>query len=276
MIERIFLISAFLLVLTAPQLSIAQMGGCRSCNGNGNDTRIAGHIKQADLLHSQFKSREAAVELQKVLRLEPQNLEALAKLSRAHIDIGDSIPESQADWKERKIREYRKAENFARRAINADPNSTWGHFYLAASLGTMAGVSPVKKQIAMAEEIRSHAEKAIALNPSNGFAYHVYGVWHRRMAELDGMSRMFVTVLYGRSLPGGSLEESVKFLEKAVAINPDVIVSRLELARSHVAMEEWSAARTLLESIAELPVKFSDDGKHKQKAQELLEDIKNR
>ncbi|MDH3442357.1 MAG: hypothetical protein OEN50_00400 [Deltaproteobacteria bacterium] len=216
------------------------------------------------------------MELQKVLRLEPQNLEALAKLSRAHIDIGDSIPESQADWKERKIREYRKAENFARRAINADPNSTWGHFYLAASLGTMAGVSPVKKQIAMAEEIRSHAEKAIALNPSNGFAYHVYGVWHRRMAELDGMSRMFVTVLYGRSLPGGSLEESVKFLEKAVAINPDVIVSRLELARSHVAMEEWSAARTLLESIAELPVKFSDDGKHKQKAQELLEDIKNR
>ncbi len=247
---------------------------CPNCESRV--TEIAGLIKKADFLYSQFKPREAAVLLEKVLRLEPNNLEALAKLSRAHIDIGDSIPETHADWKELKIREYRKAENFARRAINADPNSTWGHFYLAASLGTMAGVSTVEKQIEMADEIRSHAERAIALDPGNGFAYHVYGVWHRRMAELGRMSRMLVTVLYGRSLPGGSLEKSVELLKKAVAINPDVIVSRLELGRSHAAREEWSAARKMLRSIAELPARFSDDAKHKQTALKLLEDIKER
>ena len=216
------------------------------------------------------------MELQKVLRLDPRNHEALARLSRAHIDIGDSIPESQADWQERKIREYRSAENYARRAIEADPESTWGYFYLAASLGTRAGVSPVEKQVEMAEEIRRAVEKAIALDPQNGFAYHVYGVWHRRMAEIGAMSRVFASILYGRSLPGGSLEESVEFLKKAVSLNPSVIVSRLELARTHVARHEWAAARAQLNAVAQLPVKFSDDAKHKRHALELQEEIKDR
>jgi FimV-like protein len=55
-----------------------------------------------------------------------------------------------------------------------------------------------------------------------------------------------------------------------------VIVSRLELARSYAAMEEWSLARELLKSIAKMPNKFSDDPKQKRKAEELLEKIDNR
>jgi hypothetical protein len=48
------------------------------------------------------------------------------------------------------------------------------------------------------------------------------------------------------------------------------------LARSHAAKSEWSEARALLRSIAELPVQFSDDAKHKQQAMQLLEEIKDR
>ena len=245
------------------------------CSSNG-DADIAQLHKSAERLYALFKPQEAAGELQKIIQLDGQNVEALAKLSRAHIDIGDMIPESSQGAQERKLKEYRKAEEYARKAIKVDPKSTWGHFYVAASLGSMAILSPVGKQIDIAGEIRGAIEKAIALDPQNGFAYHVYGVWHRKMAEIGKTSRMFASVVYGRSIPAGSLEKSIDYLKKAVTLNPTVIASRLELARSYMAVENWSLARTSLLSVRELPNQFSDDTKHKQKAEQLLAEIKER
>jgi hypothetical protein len=142
--------------------------------------------------------------------------------------------------------------------------------------GSIAVGSPVSTQVDLAPEIRDEVEKAIALDAKNGSAHHVYGVWHRKVTEIGGASRMFASMFYGKSLPKGSLEKSIEFLKKAVALNPTVIVSRLELARSYAAKSEWPAASALLKSIPELPAQFSDDAKHKQKAAQLLEEIKER
>lgn len=258
------------------QGGLSQTGrvGCPNCPND--DSPVSGSLQKADELYAAFKPKEALPELLKVLELEPQNSEALSKIARVYIDFGDAIPESTADWEARRLKQYQIAEQFARKAVKADPNVVWGHFYIAASLGSMATVSPVSRQIDMAAEIRSAIEKAIALDPQNGFAYHVYGVWHRKMAEIGKMSRMFASVIYGRSIPTGSLEKSIEYLNKAVALNPTVIASRLELARSYVAVENWSAARGLLTSIRKLPIQFSDDAKHKQNAAQLLEEIKKR
>jgi tetratricopeptide (TPR) repeat protein len=274
MVERFSFLVVTLMILAASSFSAAQMEGCLNCKAQSAE--VTQLIKQADRLHAEFKPKEGAAELHKVLRLEPSNVEALAKLSRAYIDMGDSIPESSPEWRERRMREYRQAESYARQAIKADADSTWGYFYVAASLGTMAGLLPVARQIEMAEEIRSATEKAIALDPQNGFAYHIYGVWHRRMAEIGETQRVVASLWYGRAPPKGDLEKSVEFLKKAVSLNPHIIVSRLELARSLAAKEEWSAARAQLKFVADLPVKHSDDGQHKQKGQELFEEIKNR
>jgi tetratricopeptide (TPR) repeat protein len=248
--------------------------GCPNC---ANDSLpISQSLQRADQLYAALKPKAALVELLKVLELDSQNAEALSKIARVYIDFGDVIPESTPDWEAKRLKQYQIAEQYARRAVKADPSVTWGHFYVAASLGSMATVSPVAKQIDMAGEIRSAIEKAIAVDPQNGFAYHVYGVWHRKMAEIGKMSRMFASVLYGRSIPAGSMEKSIDYLNKAIALNPTVIVSRLELARTYVAVENWSLARNFLTSIRGLPIQFSDDAKHKQKAEQLLEEIKDR
>jgi tetratricopeptide (TPR) repeat protein len=233
-------------------------------------------LQKADELYAAFKPKEALPELLKVLDLEPQNAEALSKLARVYIDFGDAIPENIPDWEPKRLKQYQIAEQYARKAVKADPNVVWGHFYIAASLGSMAAVSPVAKQIDMAAEIRSAIEKAITLDPQNGFAYHVYGVWHRKMAEIGKMSRVFASVIYRRSIPTGSMEKSIEYLNKAVALNPTVIASRLELARSYVAVENWASARSFLTSIGGLPIQFSDDAKHKQRAEQLLAEIKER
>jgi tetratricopeptide (TPR) repeat protein len=249
-------------------------GGCLQCRNDS--VEIAQLHKNADRLYAQFKPKEAANELLKIVRLDAQNFEALIKLSRAYIDLGDMIPESISDWKERRLKDYQTAEDYARRAIKANPNSTWGYFYLGASLGLTAVVSPVARQVELAEEIRAALEKSLALDPNNGFAYHAYGVWHRKISEIGKMSRVLASVLYGRSLPQGSMEKSVEYLKKAIALNPTVIISRLELANTYMGMEDFQAARTMLSSIRNLPIQFSDDAKHKQKAEELLEEVASR
>jgi tetratricopeptide (TPR) repeat protein len=233
-------------------------------------------LQNAERLYAQFKPKEAAAELQKILQVDPRDFEATTKLSRAYLDIGDMIPESSADWREKRMKEYRKAEEYARQAINLDPNSTWGHFYVAASLGSMALVSSTSTQIDLAAEIRSALDKAIALDPKNGFAYHVYGIWHRKMAEIGKASRLLASVVFGRSPPSGNLETSIEYLKKAVAFNPHVIASRLELAKSYMAVGNWPMARSSLAAVRELPIKFSDDAKHKRHAAQMLEDMKER
>jgi tetratricopeptide (TPR) repeat protein len=248
--------------------------GCPDC-ANDNSP-VSWSLQRADELYAAFKPKEALPELLKVLDLEPQNAEALSKIARVYIDFGDAIPEHTPDWEAKRLKQYQIAEQYARKAVKADPSVVWGHFYIAASLGSMATVSPVAKQIDMAGEIRSAIEKAIALDPQNGFAYHVYGVWHRKMAEIGKMSRMLASVIYGRSIPTGTMEKSIEYLNKAVALNPTVIASRLELARSYTAVENWSSARAFLTSIRGLPIQFSDDAKHKQKAELLLAEIKER
>ena len=248
--------------------------GCPECVNDGSP--IARSLQRVDELYGSFKAREAQRELLKVLQLDPQNAEALSKLARVHIDFGDMIAESSPDWQEKRLAEYRTAEEYARKAVKANPKSTWGHFYVAASLGNIAAVSPVAKQIDLADEIRGSIEKAIALDPQNGFAYHAYGVWHRKLAEIGQMRRMLAAVFYSSSLPQGSFTKSVDYLKKAVALNPTVIISRLELARSYVAVENWLQARNLLQLVRDLPIQFSDDPQHKQKAKQLLEEIKGR
>jgi tetratricopeptide (TPR) repeat protein len=243
-------------------------------NKPGGD--IAQLHKNAERWYFQFKPKDAAAELQKILQADGRNFEALIKLSRAYIDIGDAIAENGSNWQERKLKEYSAAEEYARKALKLDPNSTWSYFWVAASVGSVAGVAPVAKQVELSAEIRDAVEKSLALDPKNGAAYHLYGVWQRKVAEIGGASRMFASLFFAKSVPQGSVEKSIEYLKKAVALNPAYIASRLELARSQVAKKEWPAARALLKSIPEIPVQYSEDTKHKREAEELLDEIRER
>ncbi len=127
--------------------------GCSQCRNDGSE--VSQLLQKADVLYAVFKQKEAFNELLKALQLDPQNHEALSKMSRVYIDFGDMIPESGADWQEKKLKQFLIAEEYARRAVKADPNGTWGHFYVAASLGKIAMQSSIPKQIDLAREIRS-------------------------------------------------------------------------------------------------------------------------
>jgi FimV-like protein len=90
------------------------------------------------------------------------------------------------------------------------------------------------------------------------------------------MKRLLASTFLGRSIPEGSMEKSVEYLKKAISFNPRVILHHLELAKTYIAIGEWQPARSLLKTVQELPIQFSDDAAHKKEAQQLSEEIKNR
>jgi FimV-like protein len=245
--------------------------GCPACQRDGSE--VAQLLQKADVLYAGFKTAEALKDLLKILQINPQHHEALCKTARAYIDLGDLISEFTPGWQEKRLKQYSVAEEYGRRAVKSDPNSTWGHFYVAAALGKIAMLSPIPKQIDLSNEIKDQVEKALTLDPGNGFAYHVYGVWQRRVAEIGQMSRMVASVLLWRTVPKGSFEKSEEYFNKAIALNPKVIVHRLELAKTYIAWGKWQQARAPLKSLLELPVQVSDDPLHKKEAQQLLQEI---
>ncbi len=246
--------------------------GCPRCAEDGSENSRL--LQKADALYSDFKPKEALRELLKIPDGDPAHHEALSKISRIYIDFGDMIPEP--DGREKRLGQYRMAEQYARRAMKADPASTWGHFYVAVSLGKIATESSISKQIDLAQEIQTEVEKAIRLDPQNGYAYHIYGVWHRRVAEIGQAKRLLTSVFLRRSIPKGNMGKSVEYLTKAVSLNSTVIVHRLELAKTHMAVGNSELARSSLKAVQQLPIQLSDDPIHKKEAEQLLLEIKAR
>jgi len=257
----------------AAQHSIGRVG-CPHCVNDGSE--VSNLLQQADSLYAAFKTHEALQTLNRVLQLDPDNFEALAKSSRGHVDLGDLILEGELDARERKLKEYRAAEEYARKAMKIDPQSTWGHFYVAASLGKIASQSPVSKQIDLSAEIRAEAEKALAADPQNGFAYHLLGIWHRKMAEVGHTSRVLASTFLWRSVPKGDLNTSVDLFKKAITLNPNLVSVHLELAKTYIALGKYDLARASLKTSLAQPIQFSDDPNHKKEAEKLLKEISDR
>src|ERR1043166_7643402 len=79
----------------------AEHGVPECCGTQGPEIKQL--FKNADRLYAQFKPKESAVELRKILQVDPANSEAMIKLCRAHIDMGDMVPDSGQRSEERRV-----------------------------------------------------------------------------------------------------------------------------------------------------------------------------
>jgi tetratricopeptide (TPR) repeat protein len=235
----------------------------------------AGHIRSGDDAYAQFDDQKALEHYLEALKLEPQNYEALWKASRAYVDIADLIPATDKDVKQRQMKLYSEGTAYAKKAVAANPNDTWGHFQVAAALGKKLLLLGKKEQIDGSKQIRAEIDKAIELDPGNDLAYHALGRWHRRMAEIGGAKRFFGSLLYG-SIPKGSFAESEKNLKKAVEMKPEYVNHHLELGRTYVSLEKYDLAAEEFQKAIDLPKTTSKDDVLKADAQAELTKIKNR
>jgi tetratricopeptide (TPR) repeat protein len=233
----------------------------------------ADHILAGDQFFSQFDDQKALDEYLAAVQLEPGNYEALWKTARGIVDLSDLITGKDDKSMEKRKKMYDDAVTYAKKAVTANPNDTWGHFMMSSTLGNKALLMGTKDQISASKQIKAEIEKAIELDGKNDLAYHALGRWQRRMAEIGGAKRFFGGIIYG-SIPKGSNAEAEKAFLKAIEIQPNYVNHHIELARTYVSMKKFDKAVAEYQKTLDLPISTSKDKDLKQEAATEIEKAK--
>lgn len=202
-----------------------------------------------------------------VLQVNPQNYFALWKASELCSRIGNRQP-----TRNEKIAYFSKGRQYAEQAIKVNPQQADGYYALSVALGKQAMLLPVKEKVQTAKAIRSNAEKAIALNPQHGRAWHVLGKWHYEVHNLNMMEKAAVKMIFG-GLPAASIEQSIKAYEKARVLEPDFALNYLELAKAYIKNNQKKQAVLLLKKLPSMTDKTADDQRIKAEGKALLNQL---
>jgi tetratricopeptide (TPR) repeat protein len=196
----------------------------------------------------------------------PNDYEALYKASWAAVDAGLLASDPTAA---RAL--YTKAESYARRAIQLNPQGADGHFAVANALGRTALSLGKRDRVKYATEIREHAMEALRLNPRHEGALHVMGSWNAEIMRLSGVSRfMAKNFLGGRIFDTANWDDAQRYLEQSVEVAPTRLVHRIDLAEVYLDRSNRAKAREQLEYIVRAPTLEANDVRYKRQAEELL------
>lgn len=254
-------------LLALPANLLAQSSGTQPVTTSpASSVSAAEQVALGDRETEAFNSAAALAHYEGAIAAEPRNGEALGKASRAAVDLGEQATDA-AQGKAL----FRKGEQYARRAVEASPNDPEAHFHLARALGRTALSVGVRERVKYATEIRALALEALRLDPNHAGALHVLGMWNAEVMRLNGVERFFAkNVLGGRVFSQASWKEAVANMERAVAVDPDRITHRLDLAKIYLDLGEKAKAREQFERVVRGRQTDVNDPAYKREAEQAL------
>lgn len=228
----------------------------------------ADHIARGDSLSAALQPEAALAEFRQALAMDATAYAALWRAADAIVDVAKQLPDP---YRARRDSLYRAAQIYAEAAIQADSLGADGHFELAQALGRYARTRGGRERVRSGRIIYHEAARALALNPGHDGAHHVLGAWHAEVKRLPGVTRFLAKMLLGAGfLDRASWDSATTHLEQAVALRPDFIYHRLELAQVYLDRNRPGAAREQLERIATLLVSDVMDPRYREEAARLL------
>ena len=237
--------------------------------------RVAQHVAAGDsagLMHPDVQLRH----YQAALAIDSLSYEANWKAARAIADVAKQIQGNADSLKLRRDSLYAVGRAYAERAVRADSTQADGHYAVAMVLGRLSRTKGSKERVKYAKIIYDEATRAVQINPNHNFAHHVLGAWNAEVERLSGFQRFFAKALFGGGfMSKANWDDAVAHLERAVAIRPDWIYHRLELAQIYTDVGAYTKAREQLMAIPALPTQDVLDPQYRREAADLLEKIKN-
>jgi tetratricopeptide (TPR) repeat protein len=200
--------------------------------------------------------RAAAIWAGRVAK-DPTDFESAWKLSRARYWLGtNGLPQDER----RAALEAGVAAGKA--AIAAAPTRPEGHFWMAANMGALAESFGLRQGIRYRTPIRQSLETVLKLDPSfmDGSADRALGRWYFKVPGLFG----------------GDRRRSEEHLRKALAYNPQSVITHFFLAETLMELDRRDEARRELQAAIDLPPDpdwAPEDRRFKQQAANLLQKL---
>jgi tetratricopeptide (TPR) repeat protein len=238
---------------------------------------IAAEIRAGDSLEAALHPEAAVARFRAALALDSTSYEGLWKAARAVVNVAKQIDSDEDALKKRRDSLYVQARALAEAAVRANPRGAQGHSMVAQALGRLSRTRGGKERVRFAKTIYDEAMQALALDSTNDPADHVLGAWNAEIKRLSGMTRFFAKTLFGAGfMDKANWDDAQRYLVRAVALNPQNIYHRLELAQVYVDVHKFAAAREQLTAIHDLPIADVLDHKYKNDAEALLNAMRNK
>jgi tetratricopeptide (TPR) repeat protein len=230
----------------------------------------AEHIALGDREHAARNAAGALKQYEAALAVDSNNVDALIKAAYDAVDLGEFNPNA-----EQRTTLYRSAEQYARRAVAANPANAEAHFQLAVALGRNALTMGARDRVKFAAEVREQALDALRLDPKHSGALHVMGVWNAEVMRLNGFTRLVAKKLLGGAVfSEANWDNAQSYLERAVALDPNRITHRLDLAAVYADRDQKAKAIEQYEWIASAPVVDFNDPNYKADAARRLKALR--
>src|SRR3954470_10449239 len=230
----------------------------------------ADHVMIGDRDHAAMNAPTALRHYEAALKVDSMYHDALVKAAREAVDVGlhDTSEVERTAL-------YKRAEQYARRAVLVKPNDAESHFELARAIGRNAQTMGTKDKVKYAGIVHDEATAALKLDPKHPGALHVLAEWNAEIMRLNGFSRfMAKNVLGGKTFGEASWDNAQKLMEQATAVDSLRITHHLDLARIYKDRDMNDKAREQLQWIAKAPLREYDDKYFKEEAVKLLGDLK--
>jgi Tfp pilus assembly protein PilF len=229
------------------------------------------YIEQGDKYYSKFDNLNAIREYEKAYKLSPNGFDVLSKLANAYNDYGEDLKDSNSDGAETY---FEDAIKYAEILKNKYPARVESYFLVASAYGNLALYKGGRDKVRLARNLEKYAKKAIEIDPNFAPAYVVLGIYYRETATLNVIEKTFATAFLG-GLPKGSLDDSMRELQKAEELSPQSIFTHFELAETYEKLNEEDKAISEYRKVLELPLSDHQDNMKKQEADRRIRKIEN-
>ena len=139
---------------------------------------------------------------------------------------------------------FEKAQGYAKQAIAKDKNNAEAYFEMARAQGRLAQFSGILQSLGLAGDMKKNLDMAIKLDPKLTGAYVALGLWNANL-----VAKGFIAV----RASGADKAQIVPNFEKAISLEPDVAIHRLEYANALILQGRKADAATQLQKAVSIP-----------------------
>ena len=226
-------------------------------------------IAAGDAAYAAHHANDALGRYLEAVAAAPGNVEALYRAA----DVECQLAEFEAD-SARARSLLAASERHARAALASAPNDARAHFALAEALGRIALRTPVLARLPYATEVHDQAQRCLELAPKDAACLHVLGSWAAEYMRLGASTRRMADVMSGGTLfAAATWAAAEQNLGAAVAIEPDRVIHRYDLARVFLDQGKRDSAYVQLTATIRAPARDYNDARYQAAARAALDSL---
>lgn len=225
-------------------------------------------------LDEEFNNQKALETYQAADKQYPNNWDVYWRLSRTYVYIAEKMPESSSEQKDAQLEVYKKAYDYANKAVKLAPDKSVTYLRRAIANGRIALYKGVFSVAGVVNAVKADCDKAISLgnggNKIQAIAHYVLARTNDKVSEKWAPARSVI------GLGWANMDKAFSEYNTALKLYPNFRMFYLDYGKACIKEDDYAKAKELLRKVIESPKSEENDDEQLAEAKKLLEKIKDK